>query len=192
MFRDFRYACRILRKSPMAAAVMVIALALGIGANAAMFVSVNALLLHPFAYPNIDRIVTVWETLPRLRLTRWRNSPRQFRRFSAAKSFFRATRGLQRTREIGIRIALGAAAQEILRMTLGQACRIAGLGLIIGVPAAYLLMRVLASKLYNVVVVNWTTFSGVTFLLMAAAMLAGYLPARRAAKIDPVTTLRND
>jgi ABC-type antimicrobial peptide transport system permease subunit len=53
-------------------------------------------------------------------------------------------------------------------------------------------MRVLASELYNVVVVNWTTFSGVTFLLMAAAMLAGYLPGRRAAKIDPVTALRND
>jgi putative ABC transport system permease protein len=98
----------------------------------------------------------------------------------------------QRTKEIGIRIALGAATQEILRMTLGQTCRIAGLGLMIGVPAAYLLMRVLASQLYNVVVVKWTTFSGVTLLMMGAAMLAGYLPARRAAKIDPVTALRNE
>ncbi|HEY4363515.1 MAG TPA: ABC transporter permease [Bryobacteraceae bacterium] len=98
----------------------------------------------------------------------------------------------QRTREIGIRIAVGATTSDILKLTLGEAVRVAGIGLAIGVPAAYLLMRVLSSALYNVVVVKWTTFSGVTVLLATAALLAAYFPARRAAKVDPVVALRNE
>jgi hypothetical protein len=98
----------------------------------------------------------------------------------------------QRTREIGIRIAVGAATSDILKMTLGEAFRVAGTGLLIGAPAAYFLMRALSSALYGVVVVKWTTFSAVTALLAGAALLAAYIPARRAAAVDPVVALRNE
>ncbi|MBV9401453.1 MAG: ABC transporter permease [Bryobacterales bacterium] len=98
----------------------------------------------------------------------------------------------QRTREIGIRIAVGAELSDIIYMTLGEACRVGGIGLAIGIPATYLLMRVLSNALYNVVVVKWSTFSGVTILLAAAALLAAYIPARRAASVDPVIALRNE
>ena len=97
----------------------------------------------------------------------------------------------QRTREIGIRIAVGAETSDIMKMTLGEAGRLAGIGLAIGVLAAYLLTRALSSALYNVVVVEWTTFSALTALLAVAALLAAYIPARRAAAVDPVIALRD-
>jgi putative ABC transport system permease protein len=98
----------------------------------------------------------------------------------------------QRTKEIGVRIALGAATPDILQVTLGHAFRVAGIGFLIGIPLTYMLMRLLSSALYNVVVVKWTTFSAVTALLAIAALLASYLPARRAAAVDPVIALRNE
>jgi hypothetical protein len=62
MFRDLLYAYRQLRKSPVTTGVLILALALGIGANASMFTSINSIILDPFPYPNLDRIMTVWET----------------------------------------------------------------------------------------------------------------------------------
>jgi hypothetical protein len=98
----------------------------------------------------------------------------------------------QRTKEIGIRVALGAATADILKMTFGQAGRLAGLGMLIGVPAAYVLMRILSSVLYNVVVVRWTTFAVAAVVLTLAALAAAYIPARRAAAVNPTVALRND
>jgi hypothetical protein len=98
----------------------------------------------------------------------------------------------QRTKEIGVRIALGAASADIFKMTLGHACRVAGIGFVIGAPITYAFTRALSSMLYNVIVVKWTTMTGVSLLLATAALMAAYLPARRAAAVDPVIALRDE
>jgi len=98
----------------------------------------------------------------------------------------------QRTHEIGVRIALGAGKGDVLRMTLMQGVAIAGFGLGIGVPVAFALMKLMSSVLYNVVFIEPLMFVVLTALLAGSALLAGYLPARRAASIDPLNALREE
>ncbi len=98
----------------------------------------------------------------------------------------------QRTHEIGVRMALGAASRDVLKMTLMQSVGIAALGLGIGVPIAFTLMKVMSSLLYNVVLMEPLVFALLTAILAASAILAGYIPARRAAGIDPITALREE
>jgi len=98
----------------------------------------------------------------------------------------------QRTHEIGVRIALGADKRDVLRMTLMQGVVIAAFGLGVGVPIAFGLMKLMSSVLYNVVFIEPLMFLALTALLAASAMLAGYLPARRAASIDPLLALREE
>ena len=99
---------------------------------------------------------------------------------------------VQRTHEIGIRMALGAGRVEVLKLTLGFSLRMAGLGLAIGVPAAFLLMRLVSRVLYDVVVVDSLTLAVFTVLLAATSLAAGYIPARHATQIDPLVALRED
>ncbi|MGA2181396.1 MAG: ABC transporter permease [Bryobacteraceae bacterium] len=99
---------------------------------------------------------------------------------------------VQRTHEIGVRMALGAARPDVLRMILMQGVGIAGVGLAIGVPVALTLMLVMSSLLYNVVLVEPLVFALLTAILAMSAVLAGYVPARRAASIDPLTALRDE
>ena len=96
----------------------------------------------------------------------------------------------QRTREIGIRMALGACSSEVLRLTLRQGMRLLAVGGLIGLAASLALTRLLRSLLYEVSAVDPLTFATVVLLLLLAGMLACYLPARRAAKIDPMEALR--
>ena len=98
----------------------------------------------------------------------------------------------QRTHEIGLRIALGAAAAQVVRMTLRQAIGIAAAGLAIGVPVSLAFMRIMSSVLYNVVLVEPLVFTALAALLAAAVLLAGYIPARRAAAIDPLAAMRDE
>ncbi len=97
----------------------------------------------------------------------------------------------QRTREIGIRIALGADSREIIKLIIGQGARLVGIGVGIGLLMAGLGTRLLASLLFGVSSLDPLTFVGVSALLAATAFLACYLPARRATKVDPMIALRD-
>jgi putative ABC transport system permease protein len=96
----------------------------------------------------------------------------------------------QQTRHIGVRMALGAKPSDIMRMVLKQGLVMALIGVSLGVVAAFGLMRLLSTLLFNVSTNDLTTFAIVPFSLLAVAVLACYLPARRATKVDPLVALR--
>ena len=96
----------------------------------------------------------------------------------------------QRTREIGIRTALGASHTAVLRLVVLQGMRLAGVGIAIGLVAALLSTRLLAFLLYGISPIDPITFAGVTGAFLIIVLLASYLPARRAASIDPMVALR--
>jgi predicted permease len=98
----------------------------------------------------------------------------------------------QRTHEIGIRIALGAAKSTIFRQILAQGLRLTFAGVLAGLTASLLITRFLRSLLYGIGVTDWITFSTVVLLLAVVALLACYLPARRATRILPMIALRHE
>jgi len=96
----------------------------------------------------------------------------------------------RRTHEIGVRVALGARSVDVLGMVLGQGLRTIGAGLVIGFAGSLALTRAVESLLFGVTATDPLTFAGVILLLTASAMLACYIPARRASRVDPLVALR--
>lgn len=98
----------------------------------------------------------------------------------------------RRTRELGLRLALGARPGAVLRLLLGEAAALAGAGVLIGLAAAWALTRVMSSLLYGVTPTDPATFAAVALLMIAIALAAAWLPGRRATRVDPLVALRSE
>ena len=97
----------------------------------------------------------------------------------------------QRTREIGIRMALGAQRKDVLKMAVGQGFKLVLIGVAIGLAAAFVLTRVMTSLLFGVSATDPVTFVAISLVLISVAVLASYIPALRASRIDPMVALRH-
>jgi putative ABC transport system permease protein len=98
----------------------------------------------------------------------------------------------QRNHEMGIRMALGAGSAQVLRLVVSEGMRAALIGMALGLPGVYLVGKTLSKLLYNVGAMDVRALIGVAVVLLAAALLACYVPARRATKIDPIFALRQE
>ncbi|HMB26565.1 MAG TPA: FtsX-like permease family protein, partial [Blastocatellia bacterium] len=98
----------------------------------------------------------------------------------------------QRTKEIGVRMALGAARRDVLWLVLSDALRLVLLGAALGIPAALAAARLVASQLYGISAADPVAITLATLALLGVAAVAGYLPARRATRVDPLVALRYD
>ena len=98
----------------------------------------------------------------------------------------------QRTREIGVRAALGATSRDVMRLVLAQSMRTVAVGLILGLAAALGLARIVASQLYGVGAADPATFGLTPLVLISVALVAVLVPARRATRVDPMVALRSE
>lgn len=98
----------------------------------------------------------------------------------------------RRTREIGIRTAVGADRARILALVIGQAMRLVSIGVFVGLIASILLGRLVTTQLFEVSPIDPATFAMIVLLIAVAAMFASFIPAWRAARVDPITALRSD
>jgi hypothetical protein len=160
LWQDVHYGLRMLRKSPGFTTVVVLTLALGIGANTAIFSLVDAALL---------RLLPV-------------EKPEQYGVMAGSVA--------QRTHEIGIRMALGAERLGVLRLVLGRGLVIALVGVVAGIVASVAATQCMAALLFAVKPVDAPTILFASLASIGVATFACYIPARRATRVDPMVALK--
>jgi|GEM_PF-1961299 len=161
LWRDVRFGCRILRKDLGFTAVAVVTLSLALGANAAIFSIVDAVLIRPLPYADPHHLVWMY-----------------CKRVDQAKAPFS--------------IADFERPAGILRLVIAQGLTLATAGIAGGVLASLFLTRLTARLLYGIGAGDATTLWEAACILLGAALLACYVPARRAASVDPMVTLRHE
>lgn len=189
---DLRYRLRQLGRAPGFVALAALTLALGIGANSAMFSEVNAALLRPLPYPDPGSLVSVLERRPDAsrslvtfpNFADWRTE----RPSIGAMTIFR-----EQAFNLGGRaMALGARRTEILRLVVGDSMMPVAIGVGVGLVGAAGLSRFLGSLLYAVAPLEPSTFAAMSAVLAAVGLAACLLPARRATRVDPMRAIRGE
>jgi len=199
LWQDVKYAFRTFRNSPGFTALAVTALALGMGANTALFSMVYAVLLRPLPYPEAGRLVAVWEDHQK------RGGPE--REWTNPATFYDWS---DRSHEIEAMFALdgwgptltgegepdpltGARVTQGIFTTLRLETLVPiAVGVALGVAGAWSLARAISGLLYGITPGDPATLTATALLLLGTSILASFLPARRAAKVDPVTALRSE
>lgn len=216
---DFSYGLRTLVRNPGFTLIAVFTLALGIGASAAIFSVIDHVLLEPFPYTDSNRLMTVQiedadqsGADPRSSFT-----TAEFRDYYRHSDVFDVVIGhnstdvLYTTQEgterfngqlvtpntletLGVPPLLGRTlqSQNILRLIVGQGARMASAGILLGLLASFALTRLLASMLFEVKPADPLIFAAVSALLLAVSLLASYIPARRAMRVDPNAALHHE
>jgi putative ABC transport system permease protein len=170
LIKDLRYGVRSLLKRPAFLVIAVATLALGIGATTAMFTVVNSVLLRPLQFSAFAGVAMLLAMLGIYGVT----------------SYYVT----QRTHEIGVRMALGAQIGDVLKLVMRRAMLLAVIGIGIGVAGAFAVTRYMTTLLFGVKPVDKVTFVAVAIVLAAVVLVACLVPARRAAKTDPLEALK--
>ena len=203
LVRDLRYTFRSLRRNAGFATFAILIAGLGIGASSTVFSVVNTLLLRPLPFEDPGRLVWIANrdtsglSGQTTQVGHMLDLRERTQSLSALAGYF-ALYGLisysvnQRTQEIGIRMALGASARDVQTRIIVQTLWLAAIGMTIGVAASWALARSLSGLLFGVTATDPATFLGMLLVLTMVATAAGYLPARRASRIDPLVALRAD
>jgi FtsX-like permease family len=178
LLRQLRHSVRLLARSPLFTVTAIASLAIGLGANTAIFTAANALLLAPTKHVrDMGHLVDIGRT----------TNGRGFDTVSFATYAYAV---VSRAREIGIRMALGADGPSVVRLLLGQALRVVAIGGAIGLVLAAAVSRILTDLLFGISPLDPVAYGATVGLLAIVTLVATYLPARRAAAVDPLISLK--
>ena len=209
LWQDLRYGARMLIKQPGFTLIAALTLALGIGANTAIFSVINALILNPPRIAEADRVASIWRTekdkrsegyISYLDLQDWRSQSRSFEAIAGYKpNGFILLNDEQAERLQGMRVTANFLSLLKVKPLRGRDFRVEeekrgaeGVVMIshLGLSGAWGLTRLMQTLLFSVSATDPLVFAGVAAPLIAVAMVACYVPARRATKVDPLVALR--